>query len=212
MTSPTHVRNSAAHPPITPWQLGWLGADVWHAHCVKLDAAGIRQLAATGTGVARCPGSNMRLGSGIAPISAMRDASVPVALAVDGSASSDSGHLLTEARLAFFLQRMAGGATAMSAREMLEIATLGGARALGRDDIGALAPGPAADLVTVPLDEIGLAGAGHDPLAALLLCQVPRVAHSVVHGRVLVKDGHLTALDLPALVQRHQRLAAGLAA
>ncbi len=193
-------------------QLGWLGADVWHAHCVKLDAAGIRLFAATGTGVAHCPGSNMRLGSGIAPIRAMRDAGVPVALAVDGSASNDSGHLLAEARLAFLLQRVAGGATAMPAREMLEIATLGGARVLGRDDIGALAPGMAADLVTVPLDEIGLAGAGHDPLAALMLCQVPRVAHSVVNGQVLVRDGHLTGLDLPALVQRHQRLSAALVA
>ena len=191
-------------------QLGWLGADVWHAHCVKLDAAGIRQFAATGTGVAHCPGSNMRLGSGIAPIRALRDAGVPVALAVDGSASNDSGHLLAEARLAFLLQRVAGGATAMPAREMLEIATLGGARVLGRDDIGALEPGMAADLVTVPLDEIGLAGAGHDPLAALMLCQVPRVAHSVVHGQVRVRHGQLTGLDLPALVRRHQRLSAAL--
>ena len=192
--------------------LGWLGPDVWHAHCVKLDAAGIAAFARTGTGVAHCPGSNMRLGSGIAPIRAMRDAGVPVSLAVDGSASNDSGHLLGEARLAFLLQRVAGGATAMPAREMLEIATLGGARVLGRDDIGALAPGMAADLITVPLDEIGLAGAGHDPVAALLLCHVPRVQHSVVHGRVLVRDGQITSLDLPRLVQQHQTLAAQLLA
>ncbi len=190
--------------------LGWVGPDVWHAHCVKLDEAGIALFARTGTGVAHCPGSNMRLGSGIAPIRAMRDAGVPVALGVDGSASNDSGHLLAEARLAFLLQRVARGATAMSAREMLEIATLGGARVLGRDDIGTLAPGMAADFVTVPLDEIGLAGAGDDPVAAMLLCQVPRVRHAVVHGRVVVRDGELTTLDLRTLVQKHNTLSARL--
>ena len=190
--------------------LGWLGADVWHAHCVKLDAAGMALFARSGTGVAHCPGSNMRLGSGIAPIRALRDAGVPVGLAVDGSASNDSGHLLGEARLALLLQRVGFGATAMSAREMLDIATLGGARLLGRDDIGALAPGMAADLVTVPLDEVGLAGAGHDPLAALFFCHVPRVRHSVVQGRVVVRDGQLTTLDLAGAVQRHRTLAARL--
>jgi 8-oxoguanine deaminase len=193
-------------------QLGWVGPDVWHAHCVKLDAAGIELFARTGTGVAHCPGSNMRLGSGIAPIRAMRDAGVPVALAVDGSASNDAGHLLGEARLALLLQRVAHGATAMSAREMLEIATLGGARVLGRDDIGALAPGLACDFVTVPLDDVGLAGAGHDPLAALLLCHVPRVRHAVVNGRVVVRSGEITTLELPRLVAKHNRLAEALVA
>lgn len=192
-------------------QLGWLGRDVWHAHCVKLDAAGIAAFAKSGTGVAHCPGSNTRLASGIAPIRAMRDAGVPVSLAVDGSASNDSGHLLGEARLALLLQRVASGPAAMSAREVLEIATLGGAKVLGRDDIGALAPGMAADLVSVPLDEIGMAGAGHDPLAALFFCHVPRVRHSVVQGRVVVRDGEITTLDLPRLVERHNRLAARLA-
>ncbi|MBL8342671.1 MAG: 8-oxoguanine deaminase [Rubrivivax sp.] len=192
-------------------QFGWLGPDVWHAHCVKLDAAGIAQFARTGTGVAHCPGSNMRLGSGIAPIRAMRDAGVPVALAVDGSASNDSGHLLAEARLAFLLQRVQCGATAMSAREVLEIATLGGARVLGRDDIGALAPGMAADFVTVPLDGIGMAGAHHDPVAALLLCSVPATRHVVVNGRVVVRDGQLTGIDLPRLIERHNALARSLA-
>ena len=187
-------------------QLGWLGRDVWHAHCVKLDAAGIRLFAATGTGVAHCPGSNMRLGSGIAPIRAMRDAGVPVSLAVDGSASNDSSHLLAEARLGLLLQRVAFGATALSAREMLEIATLGGAQVLNRDDIGALAPGMAADLVAVSLDSVGLAGALHDPLAALLLCNVPQVQLNVVAGRVLVREGRLTGLDLGVLVERHNRL------
>ena len=195
-------------------QLGWVGPDVWHAHCVKLDAAGIALFARTGTGVSHCPGSNMRLASGTAPIRAMRDAGVPVSIAVDGSASNDSGHMLGELRLALLLQRVAHGPVkgpaAMTAREVLEIATLGGARVLGRDDIGALAPGMAADIVTVALEQIGLAGAGHDPLAALLFCHVPRVTNSVVNGQVLVRDGHLTMLELPRLIRGHNQLAAQL--
>ncbi len=197
-------------------QLGWLGRDVWHAHCVKLDEAGIAMFARTGTGVAHCPGSNMRLASGIAPIRAMRDAGVPVSIAVDGSASNDSGHLLGEARLALLLQRVAHGPvrgpSAMTAREVLEIATRGGAQVLGRDDIGVLAPGMAADIVTVRLDEIGMAGALHDPLAALFFCHVPRVTHSIVNGRVVVRDGQITTLDLPRLIEHHNALAARLAA
>ena len=196
-------------------QLGWLGPDVWCAHCVKLDAAGIALFARTGTGVAHCPCSNMRLASGIAPIRAMRDAGVSVGLGVDGAASNDAGHMLGEARMAMLLQRVAHGPvkgpSAMSAREVLEIATLGGAKVLGRDDIGALAVGMAADIVTVPLDDIGVAGALHDPLAALLFCQVPRIKHSVVNGRVVVRDGRVTTLELPLLVERHNLLAAQLA-
>jgi len=191
-------------------QLGWLGPDVWHAHCVKLDTAGAALFARTGTGVAHCPGSNMRLGSGIAPVRALRDAGVPVALAVDGSASNDSGHLLGEARLALLLQRVAGGATAMGAREMLEIATLGGARVLGRDDIGVLAPGMAADFVGFALDGVATAGALHDPLAALLLCQAATLRLSVVNGRVRVREGELVATELPRLVARHNALAKAL--
>jgi len=190
--------------------LGWVGPDVWHAHCVKLDAAGIALFARTGTGVAHCPGSNMRLASGIAPIRAMRDAGVPVSIAVDGSASNDGGHMLGEARLALLLQRVAHGPAALTARDVLEIATLGGAKVLNRDDIGALAPGMAADIVTIPLDEIGLAGAQHDPLAALFFCHVPRVKHVIVHGRVVVRDGHLTTVDMPRLIERHNVLARGL--
>ena len=191
--------------------LGWVGADVWHAHCVKLDAAGIALFARTGTGVSHCPGSNMRLASGIAPVRAMRDAGVPVSIAVDGSASNDSGHMLGEARLALLLQRVAHGPlkgpAAMGAREVLEIATLGGAQVLNRDDIGALAPGLCADLVSVPLDEIGMSGAHHDPLATLFFCHVPRVKHVVVNGRVVVRDGQLTTLELATLIERHNRLA-----
>jgi cytosine/adenosine deaminase-related metal-dependent hydrolase len=136
----------------------------------------------------------------------MRDAGVPVAIAVDGSASNDSGHLLAELRLGLLLQRADRGADAMSAREMLEIGTLGGARVLGRDDVGALAAGMAADLIGVPLTDVALAGAD-DAVAALLLCQVARVGFSVVNGRPVVRDGALLTADLDALVHR-QRLAA----
>lgn len=195
--------------------LGWVGADVWCAHCVKLDAHGIDLFARSGTGVAHCPCSNMRLASGIAPIRAMRDAGVGVGLGVDGSASNDAGHMFGELRIAMLLQRVAhgpvAGPAAMSAREVLEIATLGGAQVLNRDDIGALAPGMAADIVTVPLDEIGMAGAQHDPLAALVFCSVPRVRHSIVDGRVVVRDGRLATLELPLLIERHNALAAQLA-
>ncbi|CAM5782674.1 Hydroxydechloroatrazine ethylaminohydrolase OS=Rhizobacter sp. Root404 OX=1736528 GN=ASC76_08975 PE=3 SV=1 [Rhizobacter fulvus] len=196
-------------------QLGWTGPDVWCAHCVKLDAHGIALFARTGTGVAHCPCSNMRLASGIAPIRAMRDAGVSVGLGVDGSASNDAGHLLGEARMAMLLQRVAhgpvDGPAAMGAREALEIATLGGAKVLNRDDIGALAPGMAADIVTVPLDGIATAGALHDSLAALLFCQIPRIRHSIIDGRVVVRDGELTTLELPRLVARHNALARELA-
>lgn len=195
-------------------QLGWLGPDVWCAHCVKLDAAGIALFARSGTGVAHCPCSNMRLASGIAPIRAMRDAGVRVSIAVDGSASNDSSHMLGELRMAMLLQRVAHGPvkgpSALTARETLEIATRGGAEVLNRDDIGHLAPGMAADIVSVPLDEIGMAGALHDPLAALMFCHVPRVAHSIVNGRVVVRDGQLTTVDLPRVIERHNRLAAAL--
>ena len=201
-------------------QLGWLGPDVWHAHCVKLDAAGIALFARTRTGVAHCPGSNMRLASGIAPVRAMLDAGVPVSIAVDGSASNDSGHMLGEARLVLLLQRVGvgeregpvKGPAALTAREALEIATRGGAQVLGRDDIGALAPGMAADIVTIPLDEIGMAGAHQDPVAALFFCHVPRVRHTVVNGRVVVRDGQLSTLDLPVHLEHHNRLARQLVA
>jgi len=193
---------------------GWIGRDVWHAHCVKLDAAGIDRFARTGTGVAHCPCSNMRLASGIAPVREMLDAGVRVGLGVDGAASNDGGHLLAEARVAMLLQRVARGpmrgAAAMSAREALEIATRGGAAVLGRDDIGALAPGMAADIVTFALDGIDTAGALHDPLAALLFCHLPRAKHSIIDGRVVVRDGRITTIDLPVVVERHNRLAAAL--
>ncbi len=193
--------------------VGWVGADVWHAHCVRLDEAGIHLFARTRTGVAHCPCSNMRLGSGIAPVRALRAAGVPVGLGVDGSASNDAGHLLGEARMAMLLQRVAGGPQAMSARQALELATLGGAQVLGRDDIGALAPGLSADIAVFDLEgEVGTAGALHDPVAALAFCALPRARQVVVAGRRVVRDGELTTVELPRLVARHNALARRLVA
>lgn len=196
---------------LTPAQyaesLGWVGPDVWHAHCVKLDAEGIALFARTGTGVAHCPCSNMRLASGIAPVRTMRDVGVPVGLGVDGSASNDGAHMLGEARQALLLQRVGHGPAAMGAREALEIATLGGARVLGRDDIGALAPGMSADFVAFDMSGVGYAGAGHDPVAALVFCTPTDVSTSVINGRVVVRDGLLLTADLPRVLTRHRELA-----
>lgn len=190
--------------------LGWTGEDVWHAHCVKLDSAEIDLFAQSRTGVAHCPCSNCRLGSGIAPVRAMRDAGVKVGLGVDGSASNDSGNLAAEARQLMLLQRVARGADAMSAREALEIATLGGARVLGRPDCGALAPGKRADLAIWDLSGIDSAGSW-DP-AALLLAGPTRVRDLFVEGRQIVGAGQLLTLDLPRLVERQNHLARRLMA
>ncbi|WP_416468193.1 8-oxoguanine deaminase [Pseudomonas sp. LFS044] len=187
--------------------LGWVGHDVWHAHCVQLDQHGIELFARTGTGVAHCPCSNMRLASGIAPIRKMRDHGVPVGLGVDGSASNDGASMIGEVRQALLLQRVGFGPDAMTAREALEIATLGGAKVLNRNDIGALAPGMVADLVAFDLGHVSYAGAHHDPLAALVFCTPTQVHTSVINGRVVVKDGRITTVDLPLVLERHNQLA-----
>ncbi|PWE51223.1 8-oxoguanine deaminase [Thioclava sp. NG1] len=189
--------------------LGWTGEDVWHAHCVKLDAGEIDLFARTQTGVAHCPCSNCRLGSGIAPVRQMRDAGVKVALGVDGSASNDAGSLIGEARMAMLLQRVQNGADAMAAREALEIATLGGAQVLGRPDCGVLAPGKRADVAI--WDVSGLAAAGAwDPVAALVLCGPPKVKHLFVEGRQVVRDGQVVTIDLPRVIETQNRLASAL--
>lgn len=201
--------------------LGWLGDDVWHAHCVKLDDAGISLFAATRTGVAHCPCSNMRLASGIAPVRRMLDAGVAVGLGVDGSASNDGAHMLNEARQALLLARVGRslapfgcdhGPAEMTARDALALATRGGAQVLGRRDIGQLAPGLCADLALFDLDTLAFAGgAVHDPVAALLLCASPPAAWTIVNGRVVVRQGQLATLDAGPLVERHNRLALQLA-
>lgn len=189
--------------------LGWTGGDVWHAHCVKLDAAEIGLFARSGTGVAHCPCSNCRLGSGIAPVRAMRDAGVRVGLGVDGSASNDAGNLAAEARQALLLQRVARGADAMSAREALEIATRGGADVLGRPDCGRLMPGARADIAI--WDVSGIESAGSWDPAALLLAGPMRVRDLFVEGRQVVAGGQIATLDLPRVIARQSALARALA-
>src|SRR3990167_2649078 len=211
-------------------ELGWLGDDVWHAHCVKLDDEGISLFAASRTGVAHCPCSNMRLASGIAPVRRMLNAGVPVGLGVDGSASNDAAHMVNEARQAMLLARVGRalmppeardgktffgcdlGPAEMTARDALRIATRGGAQVLGRQDIGHLAVGMCADFALFDLRTLGFAGgAVHDPVASLLLCASPQAAYTVVNGRVVVRESQLTTVDLGPLVERHNRLARVLA-
>jgi 8-oxoguanine deaminase len=197
---------------VTPVQLaeelGWVGSDVWHAHVVHPHEDEIIRLGGTRTGVAHCPTSNMRLASGVAPIRPLMLAGARVGLGVDGSASNDGSHMLAEARQALLLHRVAEGPAAMSALEALKMATRGGAQVLGRDDIGYLAPGMAADFIGYKLDTLGLAGgAVHDPLASLVFCQPPKVDLSVINGKVVVEDGRLADVDLPPLIEQHNRLA-----
>ena len=207
---------------LTPTQyaesLGWLGDDVWHAHCVKLDDHGISRFAATGTGVAHCPCSNMRLASGIAPVRRMLDAGVKVGLGVDGSASNDAGHLMGEARQAMLLARVGRslepfgcdhGPASMSARDALRLATCGGAQVLGRfDDIGQITPGYAADLAIFDLHTLGMAGSAvHDPVASLLMCHGQTTAWTIVNGRVVADHGQLVNVDQGVLVERHNQMA-----
>jgi 8-oxoguanine deaminase len=208
------VSYSLEHFGLTPARyaeaLGWTGPDVWHAHCVQLDTEGIQLFGHTGTGVAHCPGSNMRLGSGIAPVVEMRKAGVRVGLGVDGSASNDGANQLAEARQAMLLQRVLGGPAALTARDALEMATRGGADVLNRDDIGQIAIGKAADLAIFNLNNIAFAGALHDPIAALLLCQPAPAAYTIVNGNIVVREGKLTTVELPDLISRHNALAAKL--
>ncbi len=187
--------------------LGWVGEDVWYAHGVHVNRQEIGLLARTGTGVCHCPSSNMRLGSGIAPVRAYLDAGVRVGLGVDGSASNDSSHMLAEARIALLLQRVGGDPAGLSAREALWLATRGGAAVLGRDDIGQLAEGFAADLIGFRLDRLDYAGALHDPLAALVFCTPQRVDLSIINGRVVVEEGRLLTVDLVPVIERHNRIA-----
>lgn len=206
--------------------LGWTGDDVWHAHCVHMSDGEIDLFSKTGTGVAHCPSSNMRLASGIARIPQMVQAGVPVGLGVDGSASNDGGHLLAEARQAMLLQRVAphrylsekpggrggfgGKPDAMTARQALELATRGSASVLGRDDIGHLAPGMSADFIALNLNQVAFAGANHDPVAAVVFCQPPNVDYSVINGKVIIENGRLTTIDLPPHLERHNQIATSM--
>jgi len=189
--------------------LGWTGPDVWHAHCVKLDGAEIDLFSKSGTGVAHCPCSNCRLGSGIAPVRTMRDQGVNVGLGADGSASNDNGNLMLEARQAMLLQRVANGADAMSAREALEIATRGGADVLGRPDCGRIVPGCRADLAIWDISRVESAGSW-DP-AALVMAGPASVRDLFVEGRQIVRDGRITTVDLRRMIELQNVLAKALA-
>jgi cytosine/adenosine deaminase-related metal-dependent hydrolase len=187
--------------------LDWLGSDVWLAHGIHFDDAEIALLGRTGTGIAHCPSSNMRLGSGICRTLELIEAGAPVGLAVDGSSSNDGGSLLAEARQALLLGRMRYG-VGYSAHQALSIATNGGARVLGRSDIGAIAPGMMADLAIYDMTDVAYAGTVvHDPIAALTLNQTTRARYVFVNGKAIVAEGRLTGLDLGAAVRHHNTLA-----
>jgi cytosine/adenosine deaminase-related metal-dependent hydrolase len=198
--------------------LNWTGEDVWFAHSVHVDQKEVELYARTGCGVAHCPTSNMRLASGIAPVSAMLKAGVRVGLGVDGSASNDSSHMLAEARQAMLAARLKAGLEGaslsgdqapalMTARQALEMGTRGSAAVLRRQDIGSLEAGKCADFFAVNLNRLEYAGALHDPVAALLFCSPVNVDHTVVGGKFVVREGQLVTLDLPRLVEEHNQVA-----
>jgi 8-oxoguanine deaminase len=187
-------------------QVDWLGDDVWYAHSVHVRPQDIDLMARTQTGAAHCPSSNMRLASGIAPIRAMIDQGVPVGLGVDGSASNDGSHLLAEARQAMLLQRVMGNPAGLTGLEALELATLGGAKVLGRDDIGSIEVGKCADFIGIKLDRLDYAGAQHDPQAALVFCAPQRVDLSIINGKIVIEDGELRTIDVGKLVEQHNAI------
>jgi len=207
------------HRPVGYMQeVDWIGDDVWFAHSVHVSQEEMALYSHTGCGVAHCPSSNMRLGSGIAPIMQMHTMGIKVGIGVDGSASNDSSHMIGEVRQAMLLSRVGAGLQGasrsdedapplMSARKAIELATRGGAAVLGRDDIGSLTVGKCADLVAINLNRLGYAGALHDPVAATLFCAPQNVDLNIVGGKIVVKDGQLTRLDTPALVQDHNQAA-----
>ncbi|MGC8634512.1 MAG: 8-oxoguanine deaminase [Candidatus Limnocylindrales bacterium] len=188
-------------------RLGFLGPDVWLAHAVHLSDGDIARLASSGSAVAHCPASNLRLGSGVAPVRELLDAGVPVGIGVDGSASNDAGHLLGEVRQALLAARGRGGPGAMSAREALRLGTRGGAACLGRDDIGTLEPGKRADLALFDVTGLASAGTEADPVAGLVLAWPQRVRHLLVEGRFVVRDGALANADEAALAAEAHRVA-----
>jgi 8-oxoguanine deaminase len=200
--------------------LGWLGDDVWFAHAIHVNGAEISKFAATGCGMAHCPCSNMRLASGIAPIRRYKLAGVRVGLGVDGSASNDSSNMLAEVRQTMLLARLELGlrtagrpiadADWMTAREALELATLGGASVLGRSDIGSLEPGKCADFFSLDLNTLGYAGALHDPVAAVVFCAPQTTRHTVINGRQIVKDGEIVTMDMRPVIATHNTCAARL--
>ena len=186
--------------------VGWTGDDVWHAHCVQLNSEEINLFAKTGTGIAHCPCSNMRLASGIAPVRQMLDNGVKVGLGVDGSASNDSGNMLNEARQTMLLQRVNSKASSMTAREALRVATRGGASVLNRDDIGVLAPGYAADITAFKRNNVDFSGSDWDPVASLVFCGPGKANYTIINGKVVVSEGQLITIPMEKLIQEHNTL------
>ena len=212
------IENFGMRPVALMESLGWVGDDVWFSHSVHVNEEEVGLYAQSGCGVAHCPSSNMRLASGIAPVLDMLEAGVNVGLGVDGSASNDGSHLLGEARQAMLLSRLDAGMRGaslsteeappfMSGRQALEMATRGGADVLGRDDIGSLEVGKCADFFAIDLNRLDYAGALHDPLAALVFCAPVKADYTVVGGNFVVKEGQLANLELPSLIEEHNRAA-----
>jgi 8-oxoguanine deaminase len=212
-------REKFGYPPVAYMEmLNWIGPDVWFAHSVHVDRTEMRILGDSGCGVAHCPSSNMRLGSGIAPIMDMLPLGVQVGLGVDGSASNDGSHMLEEVRQAMLLARLRAGLAGasfstedapplMTARQALELATIGGASVLGRNDLGSLEAGKCADFFAIRLDQLGYAGALHDPVAAIVFCAPVQSNYTMVGGKFIVKEGQLITVDLPILIEKHNAVA-----
>ncbi len=212
--------NEFGHRPLAyAEELDWAGEDVWFAHAVHINPDEVERMASSRIGVAHCPSSNMRLASGIAPVRRYLSAGVAVGLGVDGSASNDGSHMLAEARQAFLLSRVGSAAAPeiddsphlLTARQALELATVGGAKVLGRSDVGSLEPGKCADFVAIDLDRVEYAGALHDPVAAAVLCASVPVDFNYVQGKPVVYGGKLLPVEIEMLIERHNRAAQRLA-
>lgn len=187
---------------------GWASDRTWVAHCVMPNPDEVRRLGAAGVGVAHCPSSNLILASGIAPVVDLRAAGAPVGLGVDGSSSADAASLWLEARQAMLLAKLRNGAAAGTARMALEMATLGGAACLGRTgELGVLAPGAVGDLAVWDLTGPAFAGAVADPIEAWLRCGPVTARDTIVHGRPIVRDGHLVSTRVDEMLAAHTRLA-----
>jgi cytosine/adenosine deaminase-related metal-dependent hydrolase len=192
-------------------KVGWLNRRSWFAHLVWLSDEDIRKLSENDCGVAHCPSSNMRLGSGIARVKEMKEAGMRIGLAVDGSSSNDTGNMLLEIRNALMLQRVLKGADALTPRDVLEFATLGGARVLRMDDfIGSVEVGKSADLAAFRLDTLSMAGGLSDPVASLVLCDPHKSDMVMINGKIRVQNGRVIDSELPGLIKRHNEISSKL--